>query len=90
MKFALGYFYQVRFFTPNMIPVSTALGDPKWYHQNKGQQFTFLDKNKNSLLDRSVAVYVMEAEIKDALLYLVSFLKYIECNLKQHLIFLLF
>ena len=45
MKFALGYFYQVRFFTPNMIPVSTALGDPKWYHQNKGQQFTFLDKN---------------------------------------------
>ena len=45
MKFALGYFYQVRFFTPNMIPVSTALSDPKWYHQNKGSQFTFLDKN---------------------------------------------
>ena len=44
MKFALGYFYQVRFFTPNMIPVSTAVSDPKWYHQNKGPQFTFLDK----------------------------------------------
>ena len=45
MKFALGYFYQVRFFTPNMIPVSTALSDPKWYHQNKSSDFTFLDKN---------------------------------------------
>ena len=28
-----------------MIPISTALSDPKWYHQNKGPQFTFLDKN---------------------------------------------
>lgn len=46
MKFRLGYFYQVRFFTPNMIPISTAHSDPSWYHQGRGPQFTFLDKNK--------------------------------------------
>lgn len=46
MKFKLGYFYQVRFFTPNMIPISTAHSDPAWYHQGCGPQFTFLDKNQ--------------------------------------------
>lgn len=45
MKIVLGYFYQVRFCKPNMIPVSTALSDPKWYHQNRGPYHTFFDKN---------------------------------------------
>lgn len=45
MKFALSYFYKVRFFQPNMIPISTALSDPKWFHANHSPQFTFLDKN---------------------------------------------
>ena len=45
MKFKLGYFYQVRFFQPNMIPLSTAHSDPKWYHANHSAQFTYFDKN---------------------------------------------
>lgn len=31
MRFLISYFYQIRFFTPNMIPISTAVFDPKWY-----------------------------------------------------------
>lgn len=45
MKIYTSYFYKVRFFTPNMIPISTAKFDPAWYHQNKGQDYCFLDKN---------------------------------------------
>lgn len=45
MKFLLSYFYKVRFFKPNMIPISTAVSDPKWYHQNRGPQYTYFDKN---------------------------------------------
>ena len=37
MKIMTSYFYAIRFFKPNMIPISTAKWDPKWYHQNKGQ-----------------------------------------------------
>lgn len=44
MKLAISYFYQIRFFQPNMIPVSTALGDPKWYHDFKTKDYIFLDK----------------------------------------------
>lgn len=32
MKIYISYFYQIRFFKPNMIPFSTAISDPKWYH----------------------------------------------------------
>lgn len=39
MKIAISYFYQIRFFKPWMIPVSTAYGDPVWYHNG-------LDKRK--------------------------------------------
>ena len=39
MKFMISYFYQIRFFKPNMIPISTAMYDPKWFsgapHQDK-------------------------------------------------------
>lgn len=45
MKIQTSYFYQVRFMKPNMIPLSTAKWDPKWFHQNKGQFFQFKDKN---------------------------------------------
>lgn len=44
MKFALSYFYQIRNFKPNMIPVSTAKWDPKWYHDWLGHGYTFVDK----------------------------------------------
>ena len=46
MKIAISYFYQIRFFKPWMIPVSTACWDPKWFHQWSGSDFTFLDKRK--------------------------------------------
>ena len=44
MKIAISYFYQIRFFKPWMIPVSTACWDPAWFHQWSGPNFTFLDK----------------------------------------------
>lgn len=44
MKFYTSYFYQIRFFPKNLIPLSTACYDPKWYHDNKGQKYQFFDK----------------------------------------------
>lgn len=43
MKIKISYFYKVRFFKPNEIPVSTALFDPKWYY-NKSQGNWYIDK----------------------------------------------
>ena len=43
MKVATSYFYQIRFFKPNMIPVSTAIWDPKWYYQKNGRTRTYKD-----------------------------------------------
>ena len=45
MKIYITYFYNIRFFPRNLIPVSTAVWDPKWYHENKGNNHIFLDKN---------------------------------------------
>lgn len=45
MKIFVSYFYQVRFFKPYQIPVSTALYDPKWFNAFKGQGYRFIDKN---------------------------------------------
>lgn len=44
MKLAISYFYQIRNFKPNMIPVSTAMWDPQWYHNWQTPDYTFLDK----------------------------------------------
>lgn len=44
MKIKISYFYKVRFFKPNEIPLSTAISDPKWYHDNKSQEYSFKDK----------------------------------------------
>lgn len=44
MKLALSYFYQIRNFKPYMIPVSTAFGDPAWYHAGLGKTYNYLDK----------------------------------------------
>jgi hypothetical protein len=45
MKFSIytSYFYQIRNFTPNIIPVSTALSDPIWYRPPQGKEY-FIDK----------------------------------------------
>lgn len=31
--------------TPNMLPVSTAMWDPKWFHANKNENYRYMDKN---------------------------------------------
>ena len=43
MKIVTSYFYQIRNFTPNIIPVSTALSDPAWYRPPKGKEY-YIDK----------------------------------------------
>lgn len=44
MKIVTSYFYMIRYFTPNIIPVSTALSDPAWYRPPTGKEY-FIDKN---------------------------------------------
>ena len=44
MQIATSYFYQIRHFTPNMIPVSTCLSDPVWYRPPAGKEY-YIDKN---------------------------------------------
>lgn len=44
MKLATSYFYQIRFFKPYMIPFSTAVWDPKWYHEFQGHEHVFKDR----------------------------------------------
>lgn len=43
-KYYISYFYNVRNLKPNQIPFSTALWDPKWYHDGKGKNYVFKDK----------------------------------------------
>lgn len=38
MKLALSYFYQIRFFMPNMVPFSTAKWDPRWFQKGKDKR----------------------------------------------------
>lgn len=45
MKISTSYFYQIKNFSENMISVSTAILDPKWYHDFKGCDHFFKDKN---------------------------------------------
>lgn len=42
MKIFISYFYQIRNFTPNMLPLSTAMYPPKWYRNDKHY---WMDKN---------------------------------------------
>lgn len=41
----ISYFWNVRNFNPNCIPISSALSDPKWYHDNRGKDYQYIDKN---------------------------------------------
>lgn len=45
MKIFITYFYNIRFFKPHTIPISTAVWDPKWYHDFQGHDIIFKDKN---------------------------------------------
>ena len=39
----ISYFYNIRFFKPNQIPLSTAAWDPTWFHNYRGKHETFYD-----------------------------------------------
>jgi len=43
MKIYTSYFYQIRNFKQNMIPVSTALSDPKWFKPPTEKEY-YIDK----------------------------------------------
>ncbi len=45
MKIYTSYFYQIRFFKPHQIPISTAMWDPKWFHDFKDHNHIWKDKN---------------------------------------------
>ena len=46
MNFYISYFYQVRFFKPNIVPISTCLSDPLWFHKGLSHRWgQFTDKN---------------------------------------------
>ena len=45
INFYISYFYQIRNMKPNMLPVSTAMWDPKWFHDDKGGRWKYMDKN---------------------------------------------
>ena len=43
MKIYTSYFYQIRNFKQNMVPVSTCLSDPEWYRPQIGKEY-YIDK----------------------------------------------
>ena len=43
-KFYITYFYNIRYFPGTLVPVSTLVWDPPWYHDNKGPNHIFIDK----------------------------------------------
>lgn len=45
MTIYTSYFYMVRFMRPWEVPLSTAVWDPKWFHEFQGQDHIFIDKN---------------------------------------------
>ena len=45
MKIYTSYFYNIRFMKPHQIPMSTAVWDPKWFHNFQGQDNIWKDKN---------------------------------------------
>ena len=45
IKFYISYFYQIRNMSPNILPVSTAMWDPKWFHNGNRDNYRFMDKN---------------------------------------------
>ena len=48
MKIATSYFYQIRNFPKNFIPVSTAIWDPMWFHNfTRDYNHLFYDKQSN-------------------------------------------
>lgn len=44
MKVYISQFYNIRHLQPNQVPVSTAVWDPKWFHDNHNKNWIFQDK----------------------------------------------
>lgn len=44
MEIYTSYFYQLRFFPENAIPISTCVSDPAWFHNKRGNDYVFKDK----------------------------------------------
>lgn len=50
MKIRTSYFYQIRHFKKNMIPISTCIWDPKWYH-NFTDDYNYIFFDKRNILN---------------------------------------
>ena len=59
MKIRTSYFYQIRNFKKNMIPVSTAIWDPKWFHDFT-EDYSYLFKDKREILNGLRAESIIE------------------------------
>lgn len=44
LRVYISYFYQVRNFRRNLLPISTAISDPFWFHAGYKKEYVFLDK----------------------------------------------
>jgi hypothetical protein len=73
MKFSIftSYFYQIRNFTSNLIPVSVCLRDPVWYRPPQGKEY-YIDKRGvvnglryEPLIVQRYGVYTCPCEHKD-------------------------
>ena len=72
-KIYTSYFYQIRNFKQNMIPVSTALSDPIWFRPPDGQEY-YIDKRGiicglryEPLIVQSMGVYTCPCKEKNVL-----------------------
>lgn len=67
MKFYVSYFYNIRFFPKNLIPVSTAVYDPKWYHMNQDNNTIYIDKRGviNGVRCKGLSPYKINSHCKD-------------------------
>lgn len=59
MKLRTSYFYQIRNFKRNMIPVSTAIWDPKWYHDFSGD-YNYIFKDKRGIINGLRIIPIIE------------------------------
>ena len=64
MKFYTAQFSQVRYLEPNMIPFSTAAGEPGWFHASNDRNYTFIDKRGviNGLIAKPLLLDTKEAD----------------------------
>lgn len=59
MKIRTSYFYQIRNFTRNMVPISTCIWDPAWYH-NFTQDYNHIFYDRRKILNGLRAEWIIE------------------------------